>query len=178
MTLDSIASTVIEFVRDHEAWAAPIVAALAFCESLAFLSLLVPATVMLVGIGALLGSAGWGLGTGTFWTICLAGAFGAVLGDWLSYEVGRYYDQQIKRIWPLSQTPHLVARAEAYIQRWGVWGVFFGRFFGPLRALVPIVAGVFDMPRPRFQLANVASGLVWSFGLLAPGAGLVDWLKG
>jgi membrane protein DedA with SNARE-associated domain len=176
MDLDTITATIVAFVRDHQAWAAPIVAVLAFCESLALLSLLVPATVMLVGIGALLGGAGLGLGTGAFWTICLAGAFGAVLGDWVSYEIGRYYDEGIKRMWPLSRTPELVARAEIFIGRWGIWGVFVGRFFGPLRALVPIVAGVFDLPRGRFQLANIASGLIWSFGLLAPGAGLGDWL--
>lgn len=178
MDFDAISKAVIDFVRDHEVWAAPIVGALAFCESLAILSLLVPATVMLVGIGALLGGAGYNLATPTFWAICLAGATGAALGDWLSYEVGLYYDNRIKRMWPLSRSPLLVERAEDYIRRWGVWGVFFGRFFGPLRALVPIVAGIFDMPRLRFQVANVASALVWSFGLLAPGAGLVDWFKG
>jgi membrane protein DedA with SNARE-associated domain len=170
MNLDTITDAVISFVRDHQAWAAPIVAVLAFCESLAFLSLLVPATVMLVGIGALLGTAGLGLGTATFWTICLAGALGAILGDWLSYEVGRHFEDRIKHVWPLNRSPTLVARADRFIERWGVWGVFFGRFFGPLRALVPIVAGMFHVPRLPFQAANIASGLVWSFGLLAPGA--------
>ncbi len=178
MTLETVTSAVIAFVRDHQAWAAPIVAVLAFCESLAFLSLLVPATMMLVGIGGLLGGAGFGLGTATFWIICLAGAAGGILGDWLSYEVGRHFDQRIKQLWPLNRSPDLVDRAERYIQRWGVWGVFFGRFFGPLRALVPVVAGVFDMPRLSFQAANIASGLIWSFGLLAPGAGFVAWFAG
>jgi membrane protein DedA with SNARE-associated domain len=177
MTLDTITNAVLDFVRDHQAWAGPIVGILAFCESLAFLSLLVPATVMLVGIGALLGGSGLGLGTAAFWTIFLCGALGAALGDWLSYEVGRHFDQRIKHVWPLSRSPELIDRAERYIGRFGVWGIFLGRFFGPLRAIVPIVAGVFDMPRLPFQAANVASALVWSFGLLAPGAGLLDWLR-
>lgn len=178
MTLDSLIALVLDFVRDHRAWAAPIVAALAFSESLVLLSLLVPATVALVGIGALLGAAGLGLASPEFWTICLAGAAGGWLGDWVSYEVGRHFDQRAKRIWPLNGRPDLVDRAEAFIRRHGVWGVFLGRFFGPLRALVPLVAGVFDMPRARFQAANLASALIWAFGLLAPGAGLVAWLGG
>ncbi len=38
----------------HEAWAAPVVFVLAFGESLAFISLLLPAWAALVGIGALI----------------------------------------------------------------------------------------------------------------------------
>ena len=176
MTLDDITGAVVAFVRDHQAWAAPIVAVLAFCESLAFLSLLVPATVMLVGIGALLGGSGIGLDTAQFWVICLSGAVGAALGDVLSYEIGRYYENGIRTMWPLSRSPALVGKAEDYVSRFGAWGIFLGRFFGPLRALVPVVGGAFGLPRWRFQLANVSSALIWSFGLLAPGAGLVAWL--
>ena len=54
MTFASFAQDVIEFVRAHEAWAAPIVFALAFGESLAFLSLLIPAWGALVAMGALI----------------------------------------------------------------------------------------------------------------------------
>jgi membrane protein DedA with SNARE-associated domain len=169
---------VLDFVRDNRAWTAPIVAVLAFSESLAILSLLVPATVLLVGIGALIGAAGITLATAEFWTIWLAGSFGAVLGDWVSYEFGRCFDQRVRTLWPLNRRPDLVDRAELFIRRHGVWGVFLGRFFGPLRALVPIAAGIFDMPRGRFQLANVASALLWALALLAPGAGLLGWLAG
>lgn len=170
MDLYAITQSIIVFVRDHNAWAAPVVAGLAFAESLAFLSLLVPATVMLVGIGGLLGSAGLGLTSAAFWAVCLAGAVGAALGDWLSYEVGHHYKARIRMLWPLSRSPALVDRAERFVARFGVWAVFLGRFFGPLRALVPIVAGVFGMARWPFQAANGTSALLWSFGLLAPGA--------
>ena len=53
-----------------------------------------------------------------------------------------------------------------------------GRFFGPARAVVPLVAGMFGVARLPFQIANLASAVVWAFVLLAPGAGLVEWLKG
>ena len=42
-SLEAHAQTVVEFVRVHQAWAAPVVFALAFGESLAFISLLLPA---------------------------------------------------------------------------------------------------------------------------------------
>jgi len=40
-SLDAYAKQLVEFVQAHEAWAAPVVFALAFGESLAFISLLV-----------------------------------------------------------------------------------------------------------------------------------------
>jgi hypothetical protein len=59
-----VGDAVIEFVRTHENWAAPTVFGLGFLESFAFLSLLVPATVILFGISGLLGAASVG-----FWPI-------------------------------------------------------------------------------------------------------------
>ena len=56
MDLDAYIQPVITFVRDNAAWAPPVVFALAFGESLAFISLLIPAWGALVAIGALLGS--------------------------------------------------------------------------------------------------------------------------
>jgi membrane protein DedA with SNARE-associated domain len=43
MSLEAYAQQISDFVREHEAWAPPIVFALAFGESLAFISPLVPA---------------------------------------------------------------------------------------------------------------------------------------
>ena len=54
-SLEAYAQQLVEFVRVHEAWAAPVVFALAFGESLAFISLLLPAWAALVGIGVLIG---------------------------------------------------------------------------------------------------------------------------
>jgi len=78
--IDIYAPQLVDFVRTHEAWAAPIVFALAFGESLAFLSLLIPAWAALVGIGVLIAASG-GL---NFWPIWVAASIGAALGDWLS----------------------------------------------------------------------------------------------
>lgn len=56
-------------------------------------------------------------------------------------------------------------------------GVFFGRFLGPLRASVPLVAGICEMPASTFQIANIASAIVWATGILAPGAFGLKWLQ-
>ena len=65
MEFQTYVDQVIAFVRDNAAWAPPIVFALAFGESLAFISLLVPAWGALVAIGALIGRASiLGVGSG------------------------------------------------------------------------------------------------------------------
>jgi membrane protein DedA with SNARE-associated domain len=164
--MDGWTQSVIDFARNHEAWAAPIVFLLAFGESLAFVSLVLPGWGALVAIGALIGVSGI-----NFWPVWLAGAVGAALGDWLSYWVGYRYKDQVVQIWPLSRYPAFLTRGEEFVQKWGVPGIFIGRFSGPLRATVPLAAGIFEMPYWSFQLANVSSALVWSAVLLLLGDG-------
>ncbi len=174
MSLEQFGQQVIEFVRVHESWAAPIVFALAFAESLAFLSLVLPSWAALVGIGAMMRAGGI-----DFAPLWISGALGAAFGDWLSYWIGARFRDSIAGTWPFSQNPHLLARGEAFIKNWGVLAIFIGRFSGPLRASVPIVAGILSMPYWPFQLANFSSALVWAAVLLKlgdVGATISSWL--
>lgn len=172
MSLDEITQATIAFIRAHEAWGAPIVLALAFGESLAFISLLLPATVILFGVGWLIGGSGI-----AFWPLWCAAVVGAVLGDWFSYWIGGRLKGNVGNYWPLSRHPDLIPRGHRLFERWGVVGVFFGRFLGPLRASVPLVAGICEMPASTFQIANIASAIVWATGILAPGAFGLKWLQ-
>jgi membrane protein DedA with SNARE-associated domain len=164
MSIEDYAQPVIEFVRVHQAWAAPVVGVLAFCESLAFVSLVVPAWGVLVAVGAMIGPSGL-----SFWPVWVAGAVGAALGDWLSYWVGLKLGPPVAHVWPLSRHPDLLPRGEAFVKRWGVAAIVIGRFFGPLRAAVPLVAGIFAMPYWPFQLANFSSAFLWAAVLLTLG---------
>jgi len=164
MNLQAIAQQVVDFVRNNEGWAAPIVFALAFGESLAFISLLIPAWGALVAIGALIGSSGI-----NFWPIWISASLGAAVGDWLSYWIGLKLEHTVAHVWPLSRHPDLIPRGEAFMKKWGMPGIFIGRFFGPLHASVPLIAGIFEMPFWRFQLANFSSAFVWAAVLLTIG---------
>ena len=83
MDVQAIVQQVADFVHDNQGWAMPIVFGLAFGESLAFISLLIPAWGALVAIGALISSSDI-----NFWPIWIAASLGAAAGDWLSYWVG------------------------------------------------------------------------------------------
>jgi membrane protein DedA with SNARE-associated domain len=149
------------------------VLALAFGESLAFVSLILPFWVMLVGIGTIIGASD----SLNYWAILSAAAVGAALGDWLSYWLGFHYHERIARMWPLNRYPKLLPKGHEFFRRWGIWAIVIGRFSGPLRASIPIVAGITQMPWLRFQIANWSSAFLWAFVLLSPGTfGLKWWL--
>jgi len=172
--MEDFAHAMADFVREHQAWAAPMVLVLAFGESLAFISLLIPAWGALVAIGALIGASGI-----SFWPIWIAGGIGAALGDWVSYWFGYRYKEQVAQIWPLSRYPEILPRGEAFVKKWGVPSIFIGRFFGPLRASVPLAAGIFEMPYLQFQIANFVSAMIWAAALLVSGdviGQITEWL--
>jgi membrane protein DedA with SNARE-associated domain len=160
------------FARANAMWAPAIVFLLAFGESLAFISLLFPAWGALVAFGALIASGGF-----DFWSIWIGASIGAAIGDWLSYWIGLKLEYRVQHIWPLSRHPDLIPRGEAFMRTWGIAGIFIGRFFGPLRASVPLIAGIFEMPFWRFQAANFVSAFVWAGVLLTLGDGVSAVVK-
>src|SRR5207248_11157172 len=123
----------------------------------AFISLLFPGTTVLVAAGTLLSA-----GTLPYPSILIGAVLGAVFGDSISYWIGRTFGGGIARVWPFSRHPEALSRGIWFFERHGGKSVFIGRFFGPVRAVVPLAAGVMQMPRGRFWLANVISALVWA----------------
>jgi membrane protein DedA with SNARE-associated domain len=164
MTLQETTELVVTLVREHRAWAAPVVFVLAFGESFALVSLILPFWGMLVAIGAVMGLVGH-----EFVLVWLAASAGAALGDWVSYWLGYHFHDPIARMWPLSRHPDLLPRGHAFFEKYGAWAIVLGRFSGPFRASVPIVAGAAQMDRVKFQVANWSSALLWAFVLLAFG---------
>jgi membrane protein DedA with SNARE-associated domain len=154
----TITDTVINTIAQNRLWAGPVVFALAFAESLAVISLAVPFTAMIIGAGALLCSP-----TAALDPVPLLawGIAGAAVGDAVSYWVGRLLKERVRHIWPFRQDPAPLDRGYRFFERWGVVSVFIGRFLGPLRAVVPLVAGILRMPQAKFQIANVVSAIIW-----------------
>jgi membrane protein DedA with SNARE-associated domain len=139
-----------------------------FGESFVFISLLVPGTAILVAAGLLVPD-------GTLHLVpLLSGAIlGAALGDIVSWQLGRSYGHLLEHRWPFTRHPDLIPRATRFFERYGVASVFLGRFFGPLRATIPLVAGIAKMPPVPFMLSNVGSAILWAPALLLPGSAAV-----
>ena len=87
----------------------------------------------------------------------------------MSYSLGKRFHQNIRRLPLLRHHPEWIGSAEAYFQRYGIASLLVGRFIGPLRPMLPMVAGMFDMPLPRFIAVSLLAGAGWSVAYLLPG---------
>ena len=102
------------FIETHHEWAGPVTALLTLGESLLVVGLFIPATALMVVMGTLIGS---GMLDG--WTIMIWGIAGAVVGDALSYWLGRWVGPGVMRRWPLNRQRRGVARARLFFYRYG-----------------------------------------------------------
>ena len=165
--MESLAEPLLEFIKAHQNWAIAVMFITAFGESFAFLSILFPGTTLLIAAGTLVAD-----GKLEFLPVMIGAIVGAVLGDTVSYWIGRRFGGAIARLWPFSRNPELLSNGMLFFERHGGKSVFIGRFLGPIRAVIPLAAGIMQMPRGRFWVANVGSALVWAPLLLFAGDAL------
>ena len=152
------------WVGNHPSLAPVVVFLVTFSESLAFIGLFMPGAVLMAMIGALVALGVLDLVPVLVWAV--AGAFA---GDGVSYLLGWKLQGRSAEIWPFSRHPGWFQRGESFFYRYGVFSVVLARFVGPVRPIVPLVAGVLGMRPGLFYLTNGLSALVWAPLYLAPG---------
>ena len=133
-------------------------------ESLAVVGLIVPGALLMVGFGALIA-----LDYLAFGPTVIAAVLGAITGDGISYWLGVKYNRNLAAIWPFRRYPDLLKRGEVFFQRHGGKSVLLGRFVGPLRPIIPAIAGMLRMPLRQFLFVNIFSALLWAPLYLLPG---------
>lgn len=162
--MTAILNTILAFITHHPGLAYGAVFLVAFSESLAIVGLMVPGTVIMFGIGALVATGGLGL-----LPVLLLAMAGAIAGDGFSYLLGRYYKERLVAIWPFSRHPEMLDMGAAFFRRHGGKSVLFGRFVGPVRPIIPVVAGMLGMRPAHFSVVNVLSAIGWALVYILPG---------
>ena len=152
------------WVAAHPGWMSAVIFISSAAESLTIVGVIVPGALVMFSLGALIG-----LGHLDFWSAYWWSALGAVIGDAISFWIGRVFHQRIRRVWPFNKHPEMITRSEEFFRKHGGKGVLFGRFFGPVRGTIPTVAGMMDMTWRNFMIANVVSAILWSPAYLIPG---------
>ncbi len=168
----SIASILTE-VRDgleafliaHREMAGPILGVIAFGESLVLIGLFFPATAIMLFAGGLIQQGKLDAASVIGWSIA-----GAVLGDIVTYWLGRWIGPSVVHHWPVNRINRTsIARARLFFRKFGFLSIFIGRFLGPVRSTIPLVAGIMRMRHLTFQIANVTSAMAWVPFMLLPG---------
>ncbi len=156
--------TLIAFIANHPHEAYGAVFLCSFLESLAIVGLIIPGTTIIFGFGALVGA-----GSLSLPPVLICACIGAVAGDGISYWLGRHYRGRVATIRPFSSHPGGLRNGETFFLRFGGKSILFGRFFGPVRAFIPLVAGMMGMRPLLFTIVNILSAVGWAFAFVMPG---------
>lgn len=154
----------LNWLNGHPGWGFAIVFLVALLESLVLIGILLPGIVILFGVGTLIG-----LGLLEMIPIWLAATTGAFLGDFLSYLLGHRFRAQLLDIWPFSRFPALMERGTRFFHAHGAKSVVAGRFIGPLRPIIPAIAGMMGMKPGRFIAVDIPACITWAPSFLLPG---------
>jgi membrane protein DedA with SNARE-associated domain/membrane-associated phospholipid phosphatase len=148
----------------HAEWGGVAAFVVALAESLALIGTIIPGSVTMTAIGVLVGS-----GILPLYSTLLFAISGAVFGDSLSYAGGFYFKQRIQRMWPFRTHPQWLEHGKRFFERHGGTSVFLGRFIGPIRAMIPVIAGMLHMPPSRFFPVDILAAACWAPVYLLPG---------
>lgn len=162
--MEGFVNAVQIFLETHRAWAGPVLGLIAFGESLVLIGLFFPATALMLVTGVLIQK-----GILDPWTVILWSIAGAVLGDIVTYWIGRWIGPNVVRRYPFNRDPSAIAKARLFFRKYGFLSIFIGRFLGPVRSTIPLVAGMMRMRHLTFQIANVTSAIAWVPLMLLPG---------
>ena len=150
-------NAIVDLVALHPAGALGMVFLAAIIEAVAVVGVLIPGTPILMAVAGAAAMSGQPMVP--FLALAIVGA---VIGDFLSFWVGRRFSFRLRGVWPFSRRPTLMPNAERFFARYGLFSVALCRFVPILRSTVPLVAGMAGMQRRRFVIANVASAFVWA----------------
>lgn len=162
--MSEIAAPILEWLNANPELAGLATFLISAGESIAIIGTIVPGTVMMTAVGALVGA-----GVIPFWPTLIWAILGAIVGDGVSYWLGYYFKDRVRNVWPFKTHPTLLASGVNFFHRYGGMSVFIGRFVGPVRALVPLVAGMLGVKPWRFTLANITSAILWAPIYMLPG---------
>lgn len=158
---------IIFWLQLHPYWALFFTFLISFAESLAIIGSIVPGSVTMTAIGILAGS-----GVLRIDLTLLAAIFGAIGGDSFSYLMGHLFSDKLYVMWPFRNYPSWLSRGKSYFAHHGGKSVIVGRFIGPLRSIIPLIAGMMHMSQWRFFSANVISAIGWSLLYVLPGVAI------
>lgn len=154
--------------QGHPLWCFPIAFFIACSESFIGVSFIIPGTTLLVALGGVI--MGSHIGLFPAWS---GAALGSILGDWVSWWIGFHYHHKIVHFRLFRRFETQIEKGLHFFHNWGTWAIVIGRFLGPFRSTVPLVAGMSELEFGPFMIANVSSALIWAYIVLAGGGWLI-----
>ncbi|MBJ7288614.1 DedA family protein [Williamsia sp.] len=109
------------------------------------------------------------------WLPCVLVPLSAALGDQCGYFIGRRLGAGVLQGRVMRFIgPEPVDRTHRFFERYGPLTVFFGRFIGIVRTLVPLLAGFTRMRHRDFTVFSILGSAFWGAGIIVLGYLLGD----
>jgi membrane protein DedA with SNARE-associated domain len=153
-----------QWLLTHQHWLAGIIIGIAFVESFAVIGIIVPGVVLLAAAAFIAGAGALDLPT-----TLICAFIGAVFGDGISFLIGRYFHEHINNVWPFKQNRSWLKKGELFFEKYGLFSIVIGRFFGPIRPIMPLAAGTMHMSAVQFYVVNFLSAIAWAPTYILPG---------
>ena len=154
---------VILWLKDNPEWIALGVFGAAFIESFALIGVIIPGVVLLAVISGMAAS------TLNVFELVLIAYVASFLADILSFLLGTSISKSIDKLWPFNKYPNLLVQGRAFVKRFGILGIFVGKFIGPIRPLLPLTAGSLGMNFKYFLTVEIFSSFLWALLYTVPG---------
>jgi membrane-associated protein len=152
-------------LQQYGPWVYLLLFLIVFCETGLVVTPFLPGDSLLFVAGTLWAAAGLNVHA-------LAGLLSgaAILGNTTNYWIGRYLGPKVFH-WEDSRwfNRRALERTHEFYERHGGKTIVITRFVPIIRTFAPFVAGVGSMSHVRFQLFNIAGGLLWVASLLYAG---------
>ncbi len=155
---------IVDWINQYPILTGVFIFSVAMLESMLLIGIPVPGAILVISFGALIA-----LGYLDFTTTMLLCIAGAIAGDGISFWIGYRYQKQLKKIWPFKHFKSQFQLGEDFFRKHGGKSIAFGRFIGPVRAVIPTIAGMMGMSPMRFAIINVLSAIAWAPAYLLPG---------
>ena len=136
----------------------------AFAESLPVTGLIIPGSTIIVLAGFLIVA-----GKGNLAALVLVATVGALFGDLLSLWLGKRYGGIFLQLRFFRRRRKMIRYAQKFFVTHGGKSLFFARFLGPIRGIVPFIAGLSQMPHRAAAIYILVSSILW--GICYPGLG-------
>jgi undecaprenyl-diphosphatase len=153
----------IVWLERNPQWIAVGIIGASFVESFALIGIIIPGVVLLAVISGLAATS-----LSIFEVVMLA-YFSSLLSDIASFFIGFSLRNSLSKLWPFRNHPEFLINGQKFFKRYGMIGLFVGKFIGPIRPLLPITAGSLNMNKKSFFLIEILSCFLWALIYTIPG---------
>jgi undecaprenyl-diphosphatase len=162
--MDAWADLLLDWIAAHPQWAGALTFLIAFVETLLIIGFFVPGTILLFGVGVLVGQ-----GSVPLEVAAASLIIGGVAGDAFGYWLGKRYRDRVLNLRFFQKRQQTIDFATRLIHRHTGKALLLARLVGQIRPIVPFIAGVVDIAPGKFFFYNMLSAVLAAALHLIPG---------